>query len=118
MSMSRQNNTTSHRSISRNRSPDPYSRQDLKHGSHTSASGSYFPRRQISTHGSSVAATPGSELSPGLIPATLRYEETAHYRQEFEMANRENENLKRRIKELEKVVRERRESGASAGGRV
>ncbi|KAK8100787.1 hypothetical protein PG999_011161 [Apiospora kogelbergensis] len=118
MSMSRQNSTTSHRSTSRNRSPNPYSRQDPEHGSFTSASGGYFPRRQISTHGSSVAATPGSELSPGLMPATLRYEETAHYRHELETAKRENENLKRRIKELEKVVREQRESDASAGGRV
>ncbi|KAK8034547.1 hypothetical protein PG993_009542 [Apiospora rasikravindrae] len=119
MSMSRQNSTTSHRSASRNHSPNPFSRHDSDYvGSLTSASGGYFPRRQISTHGS-VAATPGSELSPGLMPATLRYEETAHYRQELETAKRENENLKRRIKELEKVVRERRASDASqAGGRV
>ncbi|KAK8855682.1 hypothetical protein PGQ11_011594 [Apiospora arundinis] len=117
MSMSRQNSTTSHRSTSRNRSPNPYSRQEPEHGSFTSVSGGYFPRRQISTHGS-VAATPGSELSPGLMPATLRYEETAHYRQELETAKRENETLKRRIKELEKAVRERRESDASTGGRV
>ncbi|KAK7966577.1 uncharacterized protein PG986_000854 [Apiospora aurea] len=118
MSMSRQNSTTSHRSASRNHSPNPFSRHDSDYvGSFTSASGGYFPRRQISTHGS-VAATPGSELSPGLMPATLRYEETAHYRQELETAKRENENLKRRIKELEKVVRERRASDASVGGRV
>jgi hypothetical protein len=55
------------------------------------------------------------------MPATLRYEETAHYRQELEMAKRENEQLKRRIKELERTVRERRESDASRGstsGRV
>ena len=52
------------------------------------------------------------------MPATLRYEETAHYRQELEAAKRENENLKRRIKDLEKVVRERRESDVSAGGRT
>ncbi|KAK8066510.1 hypothetical protein PG997_013257 [Apiospora hydei] len=118
MSMSRQNSTTSHRSASRNHSPNPFSRHDSDYvGSLTSASGGYFPRRQISTHGS-VAATPRSELSPGLMPATLRYEETAHYRQELETAKRENENLKRRIKELEKVVRERRASDASAGGRV
>ncbi|KAK8136449.1 hypothetical protein PG984_004389 [Apiospora sp. TS-2023a] len=118
MSMSRQNSTTSHRSTSRNHSPNPFSRHDPDLvGSLTSTSGGYFPRRQISTHGS-VAATPGSELSPGLMPATLRYEETAHYRQELEAAKRENENLKRRIKDLEKVVRERRESDASAGGRA
>jgi hypothetical protein len=56
------------------------------------------------------------------MPATLRYEETAHYRQELEVAKRENETLKRRIKDLEKMMRERRESDASrgsiGGGRV
>lgn len=62
---------------------------------------------------SSVAATPGSighaeQLSPGLMPATARYEETAYYRSELEMAKRENETLKRRIRELERLVRERR----------
>ncbi|KAK8037997.1 hypothetical protein PG994_014764 [Apiospora phragmitis] len=49
MSMSRQNSTTSHRSPSRNHSPNPYTRHDPDHvGSLTSASGGYFPRRQIS----------------------------------------------------------------------
>lgn len=62
---------------------------------------------------SSVAATPGStgyaeQLSPGLMPATARYEETAFYRSELEAAKRENEALKRRIRELERLVRERR----------
>lgn len=47
------------------------------------------------------------------MPATLRYEETAFYRQELDSAKRENENLKKRIKDLEKMVRERRESDAS-----
>lgn len=66
---------------------------------------------------SSVGATPGSgmsdQLSPGLLPATSRYEETAFYRNELDSAKRENEILKRRIRDLEKQVRERRESDAS-----
>jgi hypothetical protein len=67
----------------------------------------------------SVAATPGSasafsdQLSPGLLPATTRIEETAFYRAELEAAKRENELLKRRIRELERTVRERRASDAS-----
>ena len=71
-----------------------------------------------------TGATPGSELSPGLLPATLRYEETAFFRQELDTAKRENDTLRRRIKELEKMVRERRESDASqrsvgqGGGRL
>ena len=65
------------------------------------------------TGGSSVVATPGSsgyaeQLSPGLLPVTARYEETAFYRSELEVAKRENEGLKRRIRELERMVRERR----------
>lgn len=47
------------------------------------------------------------------MPATLRYEETAFYRQELDNAKKENEALKRRIRELERVVRERRSSDAS-----
>ncbi|KAI0144384.1 hypothetical protein GGR57DRAFT_482396 [Xylariaceae sp. FL1272] len=120
-SMSRQNSTTSHRSTSRTRSPHPY---------HGTGSG-YLPSPHLPTHAlpheyapgyfhrgrtssnTSVAATPGSELSPGLMPATLRYEETAHYRQELEVAKRENETLKKRVKELEKMLRDQRSDVAS-----
>lgn len=64
----------------------------------------------MATPGSSVL---GDQMSPGLMPATLRYEETAFYRQELDNAKKENEALKRRIRELERVVRERRSSDAS-----
>jgi hypothetical protein len=47
------------------------------------------------------------------MPATLRYEETAFYRGELEAAKKENEALKRRIRELERLVRDRRASDAS-----
>lgn len=124
MSMSRQNSTASHRSASRsrNRSPHPHpggpGSYTQSHGfpymDHGSGAG-YFPRTIPTSNSHSTVATPGSELSPGLMPATLRYEETAFYRQELDTAKRENEVLKRRIKELEKMVRERRESDASRG---
>lgn len=122
MSMSRQNSTTSHRSASRsrNRSPRPhgapgsYSQSHgFPHTEHPTGSGYFPPRSHPTSNNQSTAATPGSELSPGLMPATLRYEETVFYRQELDTAKRENETLKRRIKELEKMVRERRESDAS-----
>ncbi|KAK7418192.1 hypothetical protein QQZ08_011345 [Neonectria magnoliae] len=83
---------------------------------------SYFQHHRIppptSVPMSSVGATPGSgsvseQLSPGLMPATMRYEETAFHRHELEMAKRENESLKRRIRELERHVRQRRASDAS-----
>ncbi|RYP59197.1 hypothetical protein DL770_010248 [Monosporascus sp. CRB-9-2] len=146
ISMSRQNSTASvsHRSRSRNHSPQPFATSYTSSGhgfSHQyvsagdygggggSTSSSYFPRSSTvgypppSSHpsnASTAAATPGSELSPGLMPATLRYEETAQYRAELEVAKRENEALKLRIKELERLVRQRRSSGggvdASGGG--
>lgn len=49
------------------------------------------------------------------MPATLRYEETAHYRHELDSAKRENEALKKRVKELERMLRERREGDAGHG---
>ncbi|OTA89521.1 hypothetical protein M434DRAFT_398560 [Hypoxylon sp. CO27-5] len=120
--MSRQNSTASQRSGSRNHSPHPYHTSTSLGSSYTQPHGfpydygsSYFPRGYASSS-TSVAATPGSELSPGLMPATLRYEETAHYRQELETAKRENETLKRRVKELERALRDRRQSDTSRTG--
>ncbi|KAL0934016.1 uncharacterized protein CTRU02_210815 [Colletotrichum truncatum] len=84
-----------------------------------SASGmTYFQQQRLpqqQTGTSSMVPTPGgseSQLSPGLMPATSRYEETALHRQELENAKKENEILKQRIRELEKLVREK---GANAG---
>lgn len=37
--------------------------------------------------------------------STPRYEEVAHYRQELEEAKRENDMLKRRIRELERLIK-------------
>ncbi|KLU81518.1 hypothetical protein MAPG_00605 [Magnaporthiopsis poae ATCC 64411] len=69
--------------------------------------GGYFHRAQPGS-----GPTP-SELSPGLVPATSRYEEVAFYRSELDSAKRENDILRRRIRELERAVRERRASDAS-----
>ncbi|POR33861.1 Uncharacterized protein TPAR_05939 [Tolypocladium paradoxum] len=76
---------------------------------------SYFLQQRVpppsSVPVSSVAATPGSgteQMSPGLMPATSRYEETAFYRNELEVVKKENEGLKRRIRELERMVLSRR----------
>ena len=75
----------------------------------------YFAHRMSGTY--SMAATPGSgptnEHSPAILPGTPRYEETASYRGELENAKKENEALKRRVRELERMVRERRASDAS-----
>ncbi|KAH0536197.1 hypothetical protein FGG08_006905 [Glutinoglossum americanum] len=60
---------------------------------------------------SSAPALYGSDgiLSPSAV-ATSRYEETAHHRAELESVKRENEALRRRIKELERVISARRQS--------
>jgi len=43
----------------------------------------------------------------------MRYEETAFYRNELENAKKENDALKRKIRDLEKQVRQRRASDTS-----
>ncbi|KAH7157630.1 hypothetical protein B0J13DRAFT_542272 [Dactylonectria estremocensis] len=109
--LSRQNSSASRRS--QTNSPGPQSSLDPSN---------YFQHQRFppptSVPMSSVGATPGSgsvseQLSPGLMPATMRYEETQFYKHELENAKRENETLKRRIRELERHVRQRRASDTS-----
>ncbi|KAM0481002.1 hypothetical protein ACHAPX_003893 [Trichoderma viride] len=112
-SLSRQNSSASRRS--QTGSPAPASSIDPSNYFHqqrvpAAASNSIMMSSVVATPGSSVL---GDQMSPGLMPATLRYEETAFYRQELDTAKKENEALKRRIRELERVVRERRSSDAS-----
>ncbi|UZP37229.1 hypothetical protein NXS19_005045 [Fusarium pseudograminearum] len=107
--LSRQDSTASRRSLTN--SPGPQ---------HSSLDPSnYFQQQRLpptSIPPSSVGATPGSlseQLSPGLMPTTMRYEETAFYRNELENAKKENDALKRKIRELERQVRQRRASDTS-----
>ena len=44
------------------------------------------------------------------IPGTQRYEEATHHRSELEIVKRENEALRRRVRELERSLSSRRES--------
>lgn len=50
------------------------------------------------------------------MPTTGRYEETAFHRHELDTVKRENEVLKRRIRELERTLRARRPSDANRPG--
>lgn len=69
----------------------------------------------VAALGSAAAAYAAEQdRSPGLIPATARYEEAVFYRSELDGAKRENEALKRRVRELERMLRERR--GPAGGG--
>ncbi|KAK3384597.1 hypothetical protein B0T24DRAFT_515234 [Lasiosphaeria ovina] len=135
ISLSRQNSSASRRSRAGSPSPapHPYSAHASQNPtlsqsqpqSYTQSSlndpamVNYFAQR-LPAHPSNISvsavATPGSttsELSPGILPATTRYEETAYYRAELENVKRENEALKRRVRDLERTIRDRRPSDAS-----
>ncbi|KAL1888034.1 hypothetical protein Sste5346_009831 [Sporothrix stenoceras] len=104
--LSRQNSTASRRS--RANSPGPLS-SPYTHPSHiaeAAATGTgYFQQGQQQQQQRPGAATPSaSEMSPALIPGTARYEETVFYRAELENVKRENEALRRRIRELEQAA--------------
>lgn len=49
--------------------------------------------------------------------STPRYEEVAHYRQELEEAKRENNALRLRIRELERMIRSDGDAGQQRGRR-
>ncbi|KAM0323859.1 hypothetical protein ACHAQA_008437 [Verticillium albo-atrum] len=110
-SLSRQNSSTSHPGIT-GTSPAA----DIIAGS------SYFhPSQRIpahiataagSHHGLTTSASQDQQqpLSPSHVPGTVRYEETLLHREQLDTALQENEALKRRIRELERLVRERRRS--------
>ncbi len=64
----------------------------------------------------SQAANPGSARSSH-IPATQRYEEATHHRSELEIVKRENEALRRRVRELERSLSSRRDSATNLSRR-
>ncbi|KAK4183579.1 hypothetical protein QBC35DRAFT_526030 [Podospora australis] len=120
VALSRQGSSASRRS--RTGSPAPGGIPPTS--SYANEFSSYFSAHRIPlSGGTSIMATPGSaasglpsELSPGLIPATARYEEAALHRERVEALKQENELLKKRVRELERMVRERRGSDVSATG--
>lgn len=81
-----------------------------------------FPH--VFTHRQSTSSQQGFiQLGPGpgiarssILPSsasTSRYEEAAHHRSELDLAKRENDNLRRRIRELERNLSNRRQSGVA-----
>lgn len=107
ISMSRQNSTNSR--TSQTHSPAASNSLDPS---------SYFQQQRIPQNPpapTSSGTTPhgSDQLSPGLIPTTLRYEEIHQFKQELDHAKRENELLRKRVMELERQVRERTASDAS-----
>lgn len=70
-----------------------------------------FPSVGLLTSTSSKVISRMSQASPPSLTPTARYEEVAHHRSELEIVKRENENLRRRIRDLERSLSSRRQSG-------
>ncbi|MCJ1368178.1 hypothetical protein MMC16_007319 [Acarospora aff. strigata] len=118
--LSRQNSMTSSR---RSGTSSPSMSSSLQHADHFL--NSYSNRHSISSqhsHHQSVQFTPthtttipDNPRSPSLsssAAATARYEEAAYHRSELETVKRENEILRRRIRELERGLSAQRDSHA------
>ncbi|KAL8721459.1 MAG: hypothetical protein Q9225_001871 [Loekoesia sp. 1 TL-2023] len=119
-SLSRQNSTTSSR---RSQASSPSLSSSLLQGDHfpnlvplrqPSSSLPNPPSAQLPQQTLSPAASARSSYVPSSA-ATARYEETAHHRLEMESVKRENEMLRRRIRELERTLVNHR---ASSRGHV
>ncbi|KAK2834929.1 hypothetical protein FQN49_006777, partial [Arthroderma sp. PD_2] len=72
-----------------------------------------FHNHEDSSHRSSLSQPPSGRdhrrsESASSTSGTLRYEEAARHRAELEVVKRENESLRRRVRELEKILREHR----------
>ncbi|KAL8692334.1 MAG: hypothetical protein Q9218_002627 [Villophora microphyllina] len=117
-SLSRQNSTTSSR---RSQASSPSLSSSLLQGdhfpnlvSHRHASSSQPPTSSGQSHQHNL--TPAASARSSYLhssAATARYEETAHHRSEMEIVKRENEMLRRRIRELERTLGSRRASSVS-----
>jgi len=109
-SLSRQNSITGSRRSGAS-SPAPLSSaqssyQHPEHFSHYYQQRASLPHREPSS-GSVPGLGPGEGLrsdSVTSVQTTGRYEETAHHRHELEAVKRENEALKERIRELERML--------------
>ncbi|KAI9766446.1 MAG: hypothetical protein M1840_006553 [Geoglossum simile] len=125
--LSRQNSTASSIISPRSgtSSPTPHGPEHHPHYRHPSYPYPAPPSSVPSLHGTDIIISP----SISSAAATSRYEETTQHRAELEAVKRENEALRRRIRELERVISARRQSGngrersesvsttASVGGR-
>lgn len=120
VSLSRQNSITgSRRSGASSPAPLSSAQSSYQHPDHFPYF--YQQRPSIAPHrdpssGNLATLSSANELrteSVTSVPTTGRYEETAYHRHELEAVKRENEALKRRIRELERTLQARRQSDAS-----
>ena len=113
-SMSRQNSTTGSRRSGAS-SPAPInsaqsSYQNPDHFPHFYQQRPSIPHREPSA-GAGIEHLRSDSITS--VQTTGRYEETIYHRNELDSVKRENEALKRRIRELERTLRTRRQSDAS-----
>ena len=113
--LSRQSSVTSRRS----EASSPSLSSSLYQGDHFP---NFYNHRHTSSasqaqlpHSQQVVASGNSRSS--YVPSTQRYEEAAHHRSELEVVKRENEALRRRIRELERSLSNRRQSESGHGRR-
>ncbi|KAL8725260.1 MAG: hypothetical protein Q9166_007462 [cf. Caloplaca sp. 2 TL-2023] len=117
-SMSRQNSTASSR---RSQASSPSLSSSLLQGDHFP---NLIPLRHASssqpnpppTQSLQQTLSPAASVRSSYVPssaAMARYEETTHHRSEMESVKRENETLRRRIRELERSLANRRASSVS-----
>ncbi|KUJ20735.1 uncharacterized protein LY89DRAFT_578410 [Mollisia scopiformis] len=123
ISLSRQNSTTGSRRSGAS-SPAPLSSAQSSYQPHP---GDHFPSYYTSrpiphrdpSSSSLAMMSGGSEMarqdSITSLQTTGRYEEAAFHRHELEAVKRENEALRRRVRDLERTLRQRRQSDASVG---
>ena len=78
-----------------------------------------IPHHRYSVSSQNATSDPSAQQARSAsVISTPRYEEVAQYKQELEDAKRENEMLKRRIRELEKTIRDSGDAAGSQRGRT
>lgn len=90
----------------RSEASSPSLASSLQQGDHFSAYQSHRSSQQ--GYGQQITNTVGARAAHvASAGPTSRFEETAHHRSELEMVKRENENLRRRVRELERSLNSR-----------
>lgn len=117
-SLSRQNSMTgSRRSGASSPAPISSAHSSYQHPDHFQHFYSQrpIPHREPSSGHATGAGSTDMLRSDSItsVPTTGRYEEAAFHRHELEAVKRENDQLKRRIRELERTLSTRRQSDAS-----
>ncbi|KAI9805472.1 MAG: hypothetical protein M1825_000723 [Sarcosagium campestre] len=122
-SLSRQNSMTSSRRSGASSPSLSSAHSSMYQTDHLPANMQHHRQSYSSNHGHglSIHSTHyAGSLDPGVSPtsagsAIARYEEAAHHRSELEVVKRENDALRRRVRDLELLVRSRRQSTSETG---